>query len=217
MPRKRVKNRCVQLAWAKRGSISGTCVVGLMLVGGVMLLVLLIDILCLALSSVCVCCVADTTNDSSIRYSIHSLGGFSSVCSPLQPSVAVVSTSRPEVIQNDAEWRHRDLVTSEWRHGDEDDDDGDDVGRRESRRAQRRWHSSRDLQGHPEENPSHPAVSSHRGASKLRSDTEWVFLRPAPGRLRTDTQLLPHRQTALPDRRVWPALWGGTWLLGSRR
>jgi len=67
-----------------------------------MLLVLLIDILCLALSHVCVCYVADAINDSSIRFSIHSLAGSSVRSLAPRLSVNVAAAARPEII-HDAE------------------------------------------------------------------------------------------------------------------
>ena len=57
--------------------------------------------------------------------------------------------------------------------------------RREPRHRQRGWHSARDVQGHPQEDPGHAAVSAESRLGQLRPDTQRVLLRPAPGRLRS--------------------------------
>lgn len=99
-----------------------------------------------------------------------------------------------------------------------------------------------DLQSDPEENPCHSAVTSHRGVGQLRSDPERVLLRPTPGSVCANIELLPvrvflrdgkftwviywdcpsppppvqDRQTALPDRCVRTAVWRGARVLGPR-
>ena len=103
------------------------------------------------------------------------------------------------------------LVVSQWRHDDIH------VGRRQPCHHQRGWYPSWDLQGDTQEDPCHTSVTSHRGSSQLRPNTQRVFLRQTSGRLRTNTQLLPDRKIALPDRRVWSAVRAGTRLLGTRR
>jgi len=156
----------------------------------------------------------DTINYSSRRLFIRSFVRLFAPASRLRRSTSdqpAVVAAGPEVIRDACS--HGDA--SPWRHGG-DDDDGDDVGRREPRGAERRRHPSRDVQGDAEEDPGHAAVAAHRGARQLRPDTQRVLLRQTSGRLRADTQLLPHREAALPDRRVRSALRGRARLLGTR-
>ena len=58
-------------------------------------------------------------------------------------------------------------------------------------------------------------VSPHRGSGQLRSHPQRILLRPASRSLCSDPQLLPNWKTSLSNRRLWTALWGGTWVLGT--
>jgi len=60
----------------------------------------------------------------------------------------------------------------------------------------------------------------HRAARRIRRcDGTYSLgvLRPTSGRVRADPQLLPDREAALPDRRVWSAVRAGARVLGTRR
>ena len=87
-----------------------------------------------------------------------------------------------------------------------------------TRRTRRRSRRSRPpgCRGSPRRSPTTIPYSTSTRCFRVPA-TQRVLLRPAPGRLRADPQLLPHRQAALPDRRLRPALRGGTQVLGSRR
>ena len=63
-------------------------------------------------------------------------------------------------------------------------------GRGEPLYPELRWGSSRDVQGHPEEDPSHSVVEADRGAGKLRSGAQRILLRPAPGSICSNSKLL---------------------------
>jgi len=90
------------------------------------------------------------------------------------------------------------------------------VGRWKPSHSECRRHTTWGVQGNTEEDSGDKTVEIDGGACELRPDTQRVFLWPTSGCLRTDTQLLPHRQVALPDRRVWPTFRGGTRVLGPR-